>query len=89
MLTHNLPRGTRLYFLPMLVPGARLARIPGQPAPAGQEHHAAGGVKPPPKDTWRPSYLDKLLKQRQHLHSLGLNVKEGRVQELIDSLCVN
>ena len=88
VLTHNLPKGTRLYcpcwFLEPDWPGS----LDSQPS-ASQERHAARGVKSAPEDTWPPSYLDNLLKQRQQLHSLGLNVKEGQIQELIDSLCVN
>ena len=46
-------------------------------------------VEPPLQDTWRLPYLAKLMRQRQQLHSLGLKVEEERVQQLINSLCIN
>ena len=46
-------------------------------------------VEPPPQDAWRLTYLAKLLRQWQQLHRLGLKVEEERVQQLIDSLCIN
>jgi hypothetical protein len=46
-------------------------------------------VEPPPEDAWRLPYLDKLLQQREELHREGMKDGEERIQQLIDSLCVN
>ena len=44
-------------------------------------------VEPPPENAWRLPYLAKLLAQREQLHTLSMEEEEGKVQQLIDSLC--
>ena len=46
-------------------------------------------VVPQEEDKWRLPYLAKLLEQRAHLHTLGMEEEEESVQELIDSLCIS
>ena len=41
------------------------------------------------EDMWRVKYLGTLLGQRQELHYLGYETEKLRVNELIDSLCLN
>jgi hypothetical protein len=138
LLTHNLPRGTHWYFLPLLTPGAVtakteiLARFTRlfrslRNAPSHEVVTAAllcarhkrttlgkniafieeltgrdiwgispdlvrnilaqlETVSPPPEDTWRLPYLEKLLMQREELHVMGM---EEELQEIINSLCTS
>ena len=61
-------------------------------APVGKvrEGLAAGEPAVPIEDTWRISYLGKLLEERDILaYSCEDQAEVDRVQELIDSLCVN
>ena len=140
LLSHNLPRATHHYFLPLLAPGAVSAkaeiiarfvkffrglraapshevvsaalvlardmrstlarnlafveRVTGQDAWAASPRLVRSivmeneTVKPPLEDIWRVKYLDKLLGQREQLHSLGMEEEEEQVQLLIESLCV-
>jgi hypothetical protein len=46
-------------------------------------------VEVPPEDAWRVPYLQKLLEQRLQHHYSADKENEDRVQQLIDSLCVN
>ena len=46
-------------------------------------------VAVPPEDSWRVPYLRKLLEQRLEHHYRADKENEDRVQQLIDSLCVN
>ena len=46
-------------------------------------------VSPPPEDTWRLKYLEKLMEQRQELHVMGMVEEEGELQGLINSLCTS
>ena len=141
LLTHNLPRGTRRYFLPQLAPGAISAKaeimarfvrffrslrtapshevataallqardlrttlgknIAQVEKETGQDVWTASPelvrailteretAEPPPEDAWRLPYLDKLLLQRGEAHREGLKDEEKRIQELINSLCIN
>ena len=43
----------------------------------------------PPEDSWRVTYLRKLLEQRLQHHYSADKENEDKVQQLIDSLCVN
>ena len=61
-------------------------------APVGKvrEGLAAGEPAVPNEDTWRISYLGKLLEERDKLvYSCDDEEKVDNVQELNDSLCVN
>ena len=61
-------------------------------APVGKvkEGLSAGEPTAPNEDTWRISYLGKLLEERDKLvYSCDDEEKVDNVQELIDSLCVN
>ena len=44
-------------------------------------------VEVPERDTWRCSYLRKLLEQRQFAHYNGDTDREIHLSQLIDSLC--
>ena len=46
-------------------------------------------VAVPPEDAWRVPYLRKLLEQRLQHHYSADKENEDRVQQLVDSLCVN
>ena len=46
-------------------------------------------VAVPARDGWRLPYLRRLLEQRLQYHYQGDIANEGRVQSLVDSLCVN
>ena len=43
----------------------------------------------PAGDYWRPGYLALLLEQRQEAHYGGYQEEEDRLNELIESLCIN
>ena len=43
----------------------------------------------PAGDHWRPGYLALLLEQRQEAHYGGYQEEEDRLNELIESLCIN
>ena len=46
-------------------------------------------VTPPPEDTWRLGYLEKLMLQRDELHLMGMMEEEAELQKLINSLCTS
>ena len=46
-------------------------------------------VVPQEMDTWRCSYLSKLLEQRQEAHYLGMEREKEELNNLIHSLCLN
>ena len=46
-------------------------------------------VSVPVTDTWRLSYLSRLLEERQQLYYSGKDKDVEYIQELIESLCVN
>ena len=46
-------------------------------------------MEPPPENAWRLPYLAKLLAQREQLDTLSMEEEEGKVQQLIDSLCIS
>ena len=141
LLSHNLPRGTHRYFLPLLAPGAVsarseiLARFVGffhglRKAPSHEIVTAAllcardqrttlgknvsyveeltgqdlwvtnpkivrkilvdlETVTPPPEDTWRLQYLAKLMRQREELHTMGMEEEKEELQIIINSLCTS
>ena len=43
----------------------------------------------PAGNHWRPGYLALLLEQRQEAHYGGYQEEEDRLNELIESLCIN
>ena len=43
----------------------------------------------PARDKWRIAYLDLLLEQRQEAHYGGHQKEEDRLDQLIESLCIN
>ena len=46
-------------------------------------------VSPAPMDSWRSSYLQTLLYQRQEAHYKGLEQEKENIANMINSLCIN
>ena len=46
-------------------------------------------VEVPNQDSWRVSYLCKLIEQKQNFHYLGEQSMVHQVSDLIDCLCIN
>ena len=72
-----------------------IERLTGQDSWAASQNLVKGivieceAVAPAPEDAWPLPYLEKFMEQRHQLHTLGIEQEKGRVQQLIEWLCIS